>query len=201
MNVYVETNFVLELALLQEEHQPCESLLNLCGSGRAQLILPAYSLAEPYETLIRRDRNRNQLAGTVEGELNQLGRSAPYKAAIDPLRAVISLLARSGSEERQRLERVRETILNIAEIIPLGSEVLSAASNYETQHGLSPQDSIVFASILWHLNTSRSAVNCFINRNPKDFGDPDLKDVLDKYDCRILFDFSDGLGYVQSQIS
>ena len=200
MNVYVETNFVLELALIQEEHESCEQILEICKGGKAQLILPAYSLAEPYETLIRRDRDRKRLADTLEVELNQLGRSAPYKAEIDPLRAVTSLLTKSGSEERRRLTKVQETLLNVAEIIPLSKEILSSAHNYEKEHGLSPQDSIVYASALWHLNISRSSVNCFVNRNPKDFGDPDVKGILDKYNCRILFKFVDGLSYVRSHI-
>ena len=56
MNVYVESNFVLELALLQEQHASCEALLRLCEEGGIQLVIPAYSLAEPYETLTRRHR-------------------------------------------------------------------------------------------------------------------------------------------------
>ncbi len=201
MNIYVETNFVLELALMQEEHDSCEQLLEICEAGKARLIVPAYSLIEPYETLIRRDMNRRAIANTLETELNQLSRSAPYKAEIDPLRAIINLLVQSGSEERQRLTRLRERLLDITEIVPIGKDILASAQAHEMQHGLSPQDAIVFASTLWRLSQSNSHSNCFINRNTKDFGDPDIKDVLDQYDCRILFKFSDGLNYVQSQIT
>ena len=52
MNVYVESNFVLELALLQEQFASCEKMLGLCRSGDIPLVIPAYSLAEPYETLV-----------------------------------------------------------------------------------------------------------------------------------------------------
>jgi len=57
MNVYVETNFVLELALLQEQQESCQQLLNLAEADRINLILPAFSFTEPYETLIRREKN------------------------------------------------------------------------------------------------------------------------------------------------
>ena len=50
MNVYVESNFVLELAFLQEQCSSCEKILSLCEARRIQLLIPAYSLAEPYET-------------------------------------------------------------------------------------------------------------------------------------------------------
>lgn len=57
MDVYVETNFVLELALLQEQQESCQKLLDLAEAGRINLILPAFSLTEPYETLIRTNLN------------------------------------------------------------------------------------------------------------------------------------------------
>jgi len=47
MIVYVESNFVLELALLQKEQQSCEDILSLCEVGNVRLILPAMCLTEP----------------------------------------------------------------------------------------------------------------------------------------------------------
>ena len=51
MDVYVETNFVLELALLQEQHESCEKILRFQQTGKIRLIVPAYSLIEPFETI------------------------------------------------------------------------------------------------------------------------------------------------------
>lgn len=50
MNVYVESNFVLQLALLQEFHASCEAIVNLCEAGCARLVIPAFSLIEPYRS-------------------------------------------------------------------------------------------------------------------------------------------------------
>ena len=47
MIVYVESNFVLELALLQEEHQSCDSIVGLAKSLTIDLAIPAFSLAQP----------------------------------------------------------------------------------------------------------------------------------------------------------
>jgi hypothetical protein len=69
VNIYVESNFVLELALLQEQHVSCEDILRLCEPSNAQLIIPAYSLVEPYETLIRRHRQRKQMKADLDIEL------------------------------------------------------------------------------------------------------------------------------------
>lgn len=135
MNVYVETNFVLELTLLQDEQESCENILSLCESDRAKLIIPAYSLAEPNEPLIRRDRERkNELVPLVRQALDQLSRSAPYKAETIALQEqIVSLLIRSGVEERGRFAAIRQRLLQSAEIIPLNRDILSFAALYETQ--------------------------------------------------------------------
>jgi len=202
MNIYVESNFVLELTLQQEEQESCEAILALCERGQATLVLPAYCLAEPNETLIRRANNRKQLAQTIKDELYQLSRSMLYKAETDTYQTIVSLLTRSGSEEQQRLVEVCTKLLKIAEIIPLDKQVLASAPAHLAQHGFSPQDAIVFASVLWHLGRvpPHSTKACFLNKNSKDFDDVDIRDTLAQYDCEMKFKFSHGLSYLQSQI-
>lgn len=70
MNVYAETNFVLEMALKQEYYYDCQKIMELCQDGKINLIIPAYSIVEPYETLIRRHRNRKKLKSTLDLELS-----------------------------------------------------------------------------------------------------------------------------------
>ena len=48
MIVYVESNFILELAYLQEDHENCGRILKLAEAGKIQLILPAFAIAEPF---------------------------------------------------------------------------------------------------------------------------------------------------------
>lgn len=201
MNIYVETNFVLELALLQEESEFCEQLLEIAERGEAQLVLPAYSLVEPYETLIRHDKNRKRLATDLENELNQLDRSQPYKSEINPHRTLIQLLIRSGEEEQKRLINVRNTLLATADIIPLSLGIIDSAQLHEAEHGLSPQDAIVYASTLWHLDQTQTPISCFINRNSKDFNDPDIETALANFNCKALYNFTNGLGYVMSKLT
>jgi hypothetical protein len=38
MILYVESNFVLELAYLQEEHETCSRILGLAESAKVQLV-------------------------------------------------------------------------------------------------------------------------------------------------------------------
>ena len=46
------------------------------------------------------------------------------------------------------------------------------------EHGLSPQDALVYAAVLSHLQRVRPAQSCFLNRNYKDFGDPHIVEQL-----------------------
>ena len=65
MNIYVETNFVLELAFVQEQHESCEQIVSLCEAGSATIVLPAFCIAESYETLLRRANLRAQIANDL----------------------------------------------------------------------------------------------------------------------------------------
>ena len=200
MNIYVESNFVLEVALLQEQHKACESILTVCEAGETNLVLPAFCIAEPYETLGSRAKHRSNLSGDLTAELRQLLRSEPYQEEEGTLQNVTKLLVRSGEEERQRLNRTLDRILSAAEVIPLERHILRSAITYQASADLSPPDSIVYASVLHHLSTSVQVTSCFLNRNSKDFDDPDIVNVLDNYNCKMLFRFDSGYDYVQSQI-
>lgn len=200
MDVYVESNFVVELALLQEQYESCERIVDLCESSKARLILPAYSLVEPYETLARYAKKRTKLSNDLASEVKQLSRSKPYKEDIEDILKITGFLVRSQEEETERLKNALVRLLRIAEVIPLTSEILSSAMTYQIDHGLSPQDSIVYASVLGHLSAASSKSKCFLNRNSRDFDDPDIVDTLSKFGCKMLFRFDNGHGYITSQI-
>jgi hypothetical protein len=78
VNVYVESNFVLQLALLQEFHANCDAIVKLCEAGRAQLVIPAFSLIEPYRTLGRHHAQRVRIKGDLDIELRQLARTSSF---------------------------------------------------------------------------------------------------------------------------
>lgn len=76
MNVYVETNFVLELVFQQEQFVSCKQILQLSEAGRIKLVIPAYSLAEPHEKLSRQAKSRREIQQVLDNELRQLARTA-----------------------------------------------------------------------------------------------------------------------------
>lgn len=198
MNVYVETNFVLELAFMQEQHQSCENILDLCADSAIGLVLPAYCLVEPYETLIRRHNERKKLTTDLDMELKQLTRTLSYAQHASASESVLNVLTTSANEESRRLEKTRARLIGIAEIIPLEKEILTSASDYRATHDLSPQDSIVCASVIDHLDRFQPEISCFLNRNSHDFDDPDIVAALEERNCKMLPQFDAGYSYIRN---
>ena len=201
MNVYVETNFVMEIVRAQEQSDSCEKIIQLSESNKIQLVIPAYSLVEPYETLIRDATNRRKLSEPLSKELKQLSRSKPYKDAVDDLQKITAFLVQIQEDEKAKLSQALSRILATAEVIPLNAEILRSAISYQTSHSLSPQDAIVYASVLDHLSNSTVALKCFLNRNSKDFDAPDIVDTLLKGGCKMLFNFDKGYDYISNKIT
>jgi predicted nucleic acid-binding protein len=199
MIVYVESNFVLEIAFLQEEHDSCDRLLGMAETQAVNLVPPALSIVEPYERLARRATQRLQLQQKLSEELRELSRSKPYKEQSSELQKLTALFVISIEEEEQRLNAALERVLHTAQIIPIGPSTIRAAIGFQTRRSLKPQDALIYASVIEHLETEPDVPHCFISRDKKAFTDPDIKTDLATFNCRLLTRFSDGLSYIRSQ--
>lgn len=200
MIVYVESNFVLELAFLQAEHESCEELLSLSESGDIHLVLPAFSIGEPYETWVRRSKQRRELHEQLITTIGELSRSRPYQRASHQFQGLTNLLRSSNTDELDRLNKTLERILQTVGVIPIGSSTIRKAITFQESRAFKqPQDSIVYASIIEHLDTASRGLRCFITRD-KDFASPDIENDLANYDCLRLPNFTNGLGYIRSQL-
>ncbi len=201
MKVYVEANFVLELALRQEQARSCEEILGMCGRQGLRLFIPAYSLAEPYETLVRRRRQRQRVMRDFEVEWKQLARTAAYADRAPDFEAVSALLINSAEQDATRLEHVRGEILGLGHVIPLERSVLAASTRYQRTHDFEPQDAIVYASVVSHLEgDTADERSCFINRDSKDFDDQRVVDELDRHRCKLLPRFDSGLDFLRAHL-
>ena len=148
MIIYVESNFILELALEQEQCQRCEEILEICESGKASLVIPAFCIGEAYQTLRRRADERRQLEKSLVLELTLLERTRSYQRDINTLWNVTSILAGSIEKEIQRFDQVLNEKLRKAELIPLEQKIIVNAINLESESDLRPTDAIVYASVL-----------------------------------------------------
>lgn len=155
---------------------------------------------EPYWTLVGTANRRRKLTNDLENEVSQkLSRSKPYQEHVEAIQRITSFLVRSEQEEEESLWSTQNRLLNIAEVIPLSSAVLSSAMAYQAGHDLSFQDSVVYLSVCNHLSTSTAASKCFLTRD-KAFNDPDIEDTLEGLGCKMLWRFDTGHDYITSQL-
>jgi len=146
MNVYVESNFVLEHALQQEESHSCTEIIRLASLGRIKLVIPAFSLAEPHQAISGKAKARSRLGEDLRRHLGELGRSRPHREIPATFDALASVLIASAQREREGLRRTVLEFLAAAEIIPLDAAVLQSAADIEASFRLSGQDTFVTGS-------------------------------------------------------
>ncbi len=65
---------------------------------------------------------------------------------------------------------------------------------------MSFQDSIVLTSVVGHLKETKPAESCFLNRNTKDFADPNIRDLLDGLGCKFFGRFDHALGFIEAHL-
>lgn len=200
MTVYVESNFVLEQALQQEQCDACNAILDLAASARISLVVPAFSLAEPHQALVLKEKARNTLSNELQTHISELGRSRAYRAVPDDFGSLISILVRSAEHEREGLQDAIAGMLNTAAVIPLDSTILSSVGELQAGLGMSGQDAIVLASVLGHLQDNSPAESCFLSRNSRDFDDPDVRDRLDRFGCRYFAQFDQALQFIRARL-
>ena len=198
MRVYAESNFVLELALVQEQQPACDELVKLAEKKELELVLPAFCLFEPFTTLRRRQMDRRELSERVQNELRQIARtqSLTVTASASPLAA---LLVTSAQEAATRFDSVMGDLLRVARVLPMTAGMLENARGAQVTYKLELPDAIVLASVLDDL-TGSPAGSCFLNRNTKDFDDPLIVNALTTQDCKMIGSFSNGLEYVKAQL-
>jgi predicted nucleic acid-binding protein len=189
VNIYVETNFVLELVFEQEQCASCEKILELCEAQKANLIIPAYSLAE-----------RRRLQESLDKELREISRTKFYQNRLDSIEDIRSLIVQSSQEIGENFAKYREHLLKIAEIIPLNADILFESASAEENYNLSPQDALVYVSVLKHLQENKPQEACFLNRNWKDFKTPDIVDELQSLNCKMFGEFDGGYKFLQSKL-
>ena len=200
MIVYVETNFVLEIAFLQGEYQSCESIMTLAELDLIGLVVPAFSIAESYETLIRREHRRRSAQETLIREIRELSRAEPNALIRELWDPVSEKLRESVSEEKTRLDATLDRILRCATSIGTEAQTVQGAVEFQFEHFLSVQDSIIYASVLGHMASAIPQPSCFLNRNSRDFATADIRAQLEIYNCRLISSFDDGLNFIQNAL-
>jgi hypothetical protein len=199
---YVESNFVLELARQQEEAAHAEGLIRLAEANRISIVVPTIAVCEPFSTLTHYGLERKRLVDLMEREFRELGRLGPHKSLVALLQPLGQTLLSIDRGEMQALELAVERILKVVTIVPLTPDIFASARESGRSLGLSLQDAMVYSSVLGDLKTRDiTEEKCFISRNSRDFADPAIEAALQKFNCRYIAKFKDGLSFVQNRLT
>jgi hypothetical protein len=200
MKIYVETNFLVESALAQEEYATCEEILSLSERGAIRLIFPAFCVPEAYHALVGRHRERVRFSNQLDDQLVQLRRSATFNASAE-LAAVQRSLTTSTQDEEGRFRSCVNPLIASARLVPLTPETLKLSRSWQDKSGLKLPDSLVLASVILDLQGSQDDEGCFVTRDKDLTEDPDITSHLRSLKCELKHRFVAGLGYIRARIS
>lgn len=201
MIVYVESNFVLEIALGQESFRSADEIVNLAEDGELKLVFPSFALSEPFITLEHRARERNRLYSSLTEHLKQLSRSVPHQVDVLTLQPLLPTLAQIGLREDDLLAVVMERLLTVGRSVPMDRQNFPLSRELRRRVRLSAPDAIILAAVLTDL--ARQATHeqkWFFSRNWKDFDDPWIVDQLHGHNCRYVENFADGLVEIRAAL-
>ena len=192
MTIYVESNFVLEIALEQEQSDAAEAILRRAERSEIGLALPSFSLSEPFSTITKRSRDRAQLASQLRNQLRELGRTKSLEGDLRSLELAPTILARIEEKETDGLVQTVRRLLNVATIIQVDASVFEGAIAYRGQFELSTEDALIYATVISHLSLSQSADgHMFVNKNWRHFSIPSIAADLARLNCQYLESFDD----------
>ena len=200
MIVYVESNFVLELALGQEQAQDAEAILKLAEEKHIELAFPGFALSEPFATLDHQHKEQSRLSKSLADMLRQLQRSAPHRATVSTMSGMPGALAGIARLESDRLQETIRRLLDAGTCLRLDGATFHEAMAAQPRFDLSPQDSVIYAVMIADLRTRPPGEpKCFISRNWKDFRNPDILNELRTYQCVYAESFAEGLAIITAQ--
>jgi predicted nucleic acid-binding protein len=197
LRIYVESNFLVELALGQEQAGACDSLLSLTERSEVELVIPAYAIMESLEAVVRRLATFDDVEKRLSNMLSQVGRNAALSAEADKLKGLAARVRQSALDTHDNA--VART-LSCGRVLPLDKVTLAEAQELRQQLGLRLPDAIMLASVHGDLTMSPPAVDAvFANRNAKDFDEPATRERLAKQRCKMLTNFTAALALVEAR--
>jgi len=200
MTVYVESNYLLELAFEREQATDCAGILALAEGGRITLALPAFSVGECFERLGRRRSRRVNIRESLREEIRELGRSPTGAPLSGQLRTLSDALVAGADAEAHRYDAVLGRLLACATFIPLDADAIRDSLAARTTYDLSRQDAIILSCVFAHLAATTPDRAVFINRNRRDFANHDIVAALDARGCALKTEFRAGLAHVTAAL-
>ena len=191
MIVYVESNFVLEVAYEQEQCSSAERLLELAKLGKIQLVIPAFSLIEPLWTIRKKEHDSKSTLDLLGQLSHDLDRSRARKHLSDALLSVVESLKTIDQVALGRYQSLVQQLMEFGSRIDLTERLIMRSFELERRTGVKRFDATVLASILHDLEIRKGPEpKRFVSRDKEAFNRPAVRAELRALNCRFISDFA-----------
>jgi predicted nucleic acid-binding protein len=189
-HLLVETNFLVELVLGQEQAAACQLLLNAAEEGRFTLHIPAFCLMEVVHKLMGEKQSGTELEGRMALHLKKVQRESPDVDEMQQLeRGLITVFELRNIRHQEQLFAVSEQVLAIARQIPLTAAVFQQVKELRDTTELTLPDACVAASLLSRVAASSEEEMLFVSRDVRAFRSKEVRSLFEERGCDVLFDF------------
>lgn len=190
MTLYVESNFILELALSQEQWPDAEAVLTSAERRQVSLAIPAVSVSEPFSTVTNRSRLRKSVVDQLDRQIGDLRRSHLLQDDVRSIELTPVVLNRIKEHETDLLISTLVRVLDVATVLPVDAAVFRQALTYRSRFAFSPMDAMIFSCVVHHLSTTAEpGPHFFVTRDRRDFRDSGIVDELLAVGCELLNSF------------
>jgi hypothetical protein len=206
MIVVVETNFIVELVLQQEQSHACDNIVALCSSSAGvRMVIPAFAVAEAGMNLENRTGKRRTLVqNDLPKHAREMGRSKPLRRVEEIVEELRAELGQAELEEASRWLDFRVHLEDL-EIIPLTAATF--AETVAIQLGREIQklpDAIILASLKGFLEELRGNGShvpvLFVSRDDDAFTAPAVLKQLRVLGCTYINSFVNAEARIRSHL-
>ncbi len=199
MIVYVETNFVLEIVLAQEQHIAAETILAMAEMQKLELAFPSFIISEVYSTIVRRQKERKGLLNSFQETLKQIKRSEHLKDTALSMEPLVSRLLDAETPENDLLYNTIQKMLSVGHSIESDLQSLVEARSYQLDYDLFLPDSIIYATIINDLKKRpENEAKRFLSKDIKAFSGSRVKADLRRYKCIYFPNFDNALENIKA---
>ena len=199
MIVYVETNFVLQLALRQEHHEDAEAVLQLAEQEKIKLFIPWFCIGEAYSKLTYLVRERTQLADECQRISNELSRDVQLRDT-GFLKGLLDARVEFGRFNDEHVRLLDETtirILKLNQTLKVDVNRVQESRRVRKELDFRPSDSIVYGCVLEH--AKRKKGDKFFLNDDKAFHQPRVKKELETAKTKVLA-INEGANFLNSML-
>jgi hypothetical protein len=208
VRLYIESNFVLEIALGQEQAAAARQLLLLAVDAKVELVFPLQAVSEPFSKIGYLAASRRQLIQQLRAQAKELSRSyhPVQMEAEEQSRELVQRLEALDDAELHELQFAVRTVLKHGRQLSFDHETFTSGEHehlrslrrheqFPSARRLKLPDALVFSAIWMDLERTPAA-SIFATR---DDGFRSLKPDLADRGCSLITNFDHALQRIRAE--